>query len=314
MPGNTAEILALAGLLDDDRPRPMQAWLEDRLATLAPGIAGCARSWFTALRDGTARTAPRDPSTARLYLYRAHPALQQWSGRYEHLREVTAADVTAALAPHRGHERRQLLIALRSLMQHCKKHGLIFADPAAGLPPPAQPETIILPLPPERIAAAVEAASTPAARLALALAAVHALGPAAIRHLALADIDISGRRLTAAGTDRPLDDLTRDLALQWLAYRRERWPQTSSPYLIINNHTAMTTRPVTPQWLGIPFIGTGATLGRLCTDRQLHEALTAGPDPIRLAAMFGIGDETAIKYAAAARRLLASAAEEDPPG
>jgi hypothetical protein len=47
--------------------------------------------------------------------------------------------------------------------------------------------------------------------------------------------------------------------------------------------------------------------------RQLDEALTAGPDPLHLAAVFGIDDETAIKYAAAARHLLASAAEDQPP-
>src|SRR5260370_1327747 len=85
---------------------------------------------------------------------------------------------------------------------------------------------MILPLPAARISTATEAAATPAARLALALAAVHALRPDAIRHLALGDIDIGNRRITAAGQSRPLDDLTTRLITQWLAWRRPRAPPT----------------------------------------------------------------------------------------
>jgi len=50
------EILALAGLLDDDRVPALDAWAESGLADLAPGIAACTRSWLHALRDGTPRT------------------------------------------------------------------------------------------------------------------------------------------------------------------------------------------------------------------------------------------------------------------
>ena len=75
----------------------------------------------------------------------------------------------------------------------------------------------------------------------------------------------------------------------------------------------MTTRPVSENWLTSYFRGLGVTLEQLRVDRQLDEALTAGPDPLHLAAVFGIGDETAIRYASAARHLLASAAEDQPP-
>jgi hypothetical protein len=40
-------------------------------------------------------------------------------------------------------------------------------------------------------------------------------------------------------------------------------------------------------------------------DRQLEEALNHGPDALHLAVLFGIGDRTAMRYADAARRLLA---------
>jgi hypothetical protein len=60
--------------------------------------------------------------------------------------------------------------------------------------------------------------------------------------------------------------------------------------------------------------GLAAALERLRVDRQLDEALTQGPDPLHLAAVFGIDDKTAIRYATAARHLLAAPPEQhDPP-
>ncbi len=228
----TAEILSVAGLLDDDRVLPLDTWTEGKLATLAPGVAACARSWAGALQHGTPRSLPRSPGTVRIYLRSVHPLLEQWSGRYDHLREVTAGDAAAAIAALRGHQRRRALTALRSLTRHCKKNGLIFADPAARIRSTPRPETMILPLPAARISTATGAAVTPAARLALALAAVHALRPDAIRRLSLSDIDLGNRRITVAGQSRPLDDLTRKLTTEWLAWRCERWPHPSSPYLL----------------------------------------------------------------------------------
>jgi hypothetical protein len=44
--------------------------------------------------------------------------------------------------------------------------------------------------------------------------------------------------------------------------------------------------------------------------RPLDEALTRGPDPLHLAAVFGLDDKTAIRYANAARALPESPAEQ----
>jgi hypothetical protein len=60
--------------------------------------------------------------------------------------------------------------------------------------------------------------------------------------------------------------------------------------------------------------GQAATLERLRVDRQLQEALACGPDPLHLAAMFGLDPKTAIRYAENARQLLITAAEEHDPG
>ena len=71
----------------------------------------------------------------------------------------------------------------------------------------------------------------------------------------------------------------------------------------------MTARPVSENWLTETCRGLTATLKRLRADRQLEEALTCGADPLHLAAVFGIDDTTAIRYATIARQLL-----QTPPG
>ena len=142
---------------------------------------------------------------------------------------------------------------------------------------------------------------------------MHAARPKTIRELHLADIHLGNRRLTLTGRARPLDDLTRHLLLAWLGYRGRRWPGTANPHLIINQQTAMTTRPVSENWLTETCRGLTATLERLRADRQLEEALTCGADPLHLAAVFGLDDTTAIRYATIARQLLDTPASQDDP-
>jgi hypothetical protein len=139
---------------------------------------------------------------------------------------------------------------------------------------------------------------------------VHAARPEAIRNLRLDDIDIGNRRLIIATVNRPLDQFTHQLLLDWLEDRRCRWPNTANPYLIINKQTASTTRPVSDNALTAPFRRQAATLEALRVDRQLDEALTYGPDPLHLAVVFGLDATTAIRYSQAAQQLLLTAAEQ----
>jgi hypothetical protein len=53
--------------------------------------------------------------------------------------------------------------------------------------------------------------------------------PRTIRELQVDDIDLGNRRLTIADRNRPLDDLTRQMILEWLDYRRSRWAGTANP-------------------------------------------------------------------------------------
>ena len=306
----TAEILDLAGLLDDDRVPSFTSLARERLALLPAPMAADVRDWLRTRSEGGPRSRPRDEHTVRMNFNRVHPLLLDWAGHYVHLREVTAADVTAATALLPASLRRQTLTALRSLFGHCQKTGTIFRDPTRGIRDGQRPLILIQPLRPAEIDQAVSAAVTPAARLAIALAAVHAARPRAIRELHLGDADLGNRRLVIAGRARPLDDLTKSLLLAWLQHRGRRWPGTANPHLIINQQTAMTTRAVSENWLTESCRGLTATLERLRADRQLEEALTHDADPLHLAAVFGIDDTTAIKYATIARQLLQTAADQ----
>ncbi|MEV2221768.1 hypothetical protein AB0E01_18075 [Nocardia vinacea] len=310
-----AEVLAEMGMLVDDRVPAFDTWLEGKLADLVPGIATDVGDWARVLRFGGPRSQPRNINTVRRYVRAANPVLVEWSTRYDHLREVTTGDVHAVASTLRGHLRRQTLGALRSLTRHCKRSGTIFADPAARIRIGHRDEPIIIPLGANEIDDATQAAATPAARIALALAAVHAARPEAIRTLRLDDVDLGNRRLTIGSVTRPLDELTHQLLIDWLEHRRRRWPNAANPHLIINKQTASTTRSISDNALTAPFRRQAATLEALRVDRQLDEALTHGPDPLHLAVVFGLDDTTAIRYCAAARQILQTPAEQhDPPG
>ncbi|WP_195911382.1 hypothetical protein [Streptomyces kaniharaensis] len=150
---------------------------------------------------------------------------------------------------------------------------------------------MLQPLAPDKIDRSVAAATTPAARLVLALAAVHAARVAQIATLMLDDVDIGNRRLTIAGRVRPVDDRTLKLLLAWLEYRRERWPNTADLHLLINNQTATGTGRASNRWIRGPLRGQEATLERLRVDRQLEEAMVQGPDPLHLAEVFGLHEK-----------------------
>jgi len=309
----TAEILSLAGLLNDDRTTSFTTLTQARLQGLPPAMAQDVEHWLHTRLHGSPRSHPRDEHTVRMNLNRVHPLLREWASRYQHLRQVTRTDITTAMHPLTGHLHRQTFTAVRSLFAHAKKTGRIFADPTHAITSSQRPLHLLTPLNPEDIQQAITAASTPAARLVLALAAVHAARPRAIRELHLDDIDLPNRCLSITGRTRPLDDLTHTLLTTWLRHRAHRWPVTANPHLIINQQTTMSTKAVSENWLTGPYRTLTATLERLRMDRHLEEALTHPGDPKHLAAVFAMNDTTAIRYAALAQALLPTPAEHHHP-
>ncbi|MEY9945206.1 hypothetical protein [Kitasatospora sp. GAS1066B] len=141
---------------------------------------------------------------------------------------MTRDDVLTYLKALHGRPRHSQLVALRSLFSWAKRNGLIFRNPTSRIKVGPYEYAVLQPLVPEQVDQAVAAATTPATRLILAFAAVHAARVAQIGTLMLDDVDVGNRRLSIAGRVRPLDDLTLKLLLDWLAHRRTRWPNTAN--------------------------------------------------------------------------------------
>ena len=167
----------------------------------------------------------------------------------------------------------------------------------------------------DQIRAVQQAAATPAQRLAIALAAVHAARPGAIRELTLEDIDLPSRRISIAGHRQPLGELTRNALLAWLDYRRATWPDTANRHVLITRKSALGTGPVSASYLA-DYLGRhqlrGISLEHSAPHRILQGALATGGDPLHLALVFNIDHTNAMAYANAARNLLSSPAEQAP--
>jgi len=309
---HTTQILQAMGIFVDDRPSTFERWLQAKLDGLAPGIRGQTSRWAGVLRDGGPRSGARDEQTVRGYVGAVRPALLAWSVSRDHLREITRDDVLAHVEALHGHQREMTLVALRSLFAWAKANGGIFGDPTRRIRIGRRDWPVWQPLRPEQTAQTVQAATTPQARLFVALAAVHAARTSAVRALRLDDVDLGNRRLTIAGRTRPLDQLTRTVLVAWLDHRRRRWPNTANPHLLISARTAVGLGPVSRPWVNRILRGLPATLERLRIDRQLEEALTHRADPLHLAVVFDLDESTAIRYAASARQLLGWPHERDP--
>src|SRR5262249_37323429 len=97
------------------------------------------------------------------------------------------------------------------------------------------------------------------------------------------------------------DEFTAAAIRGYLVFRNQRWPATTSPYLLVTRKTAHTGQPVSEFWMTRLFAGLPVTAEQLHDDRIVEEALSGLADPLHLAAVFGFGPRTGLRYAAAAR-------------
>lgn len=266
--------------------------------------------WALQLRHGGPRTKVHQQGTVWGYVSAIQPVLGGWSARYDHLREVTRADIITARDTVTGKARESRLVALRSLFRYARRAGKVFTNPTSRVGVPRTPGGVLQPLTQAQIAQAVAVSTQPPARVILALAAVHAARPHTIQAMQLTDIDLPNRRITIANHVRPLDDLTATVMTGWLDHRRSRWPNTANPHLLITAQTAPNLDPASRNWITAPTRNLTANLERLRVDRQFEEALTHGPDPLHLTVMFGVCDKTAIRYAESAKQILTTLLEE----
>lgn len=308
---HTVEVLDAMGILVDDRTPTFETWLENKLDGLAPGIGAEVGRWARVLYKGGPRSHAHQ-ERAHKYLNSARPALIEWSGRRAHLREVTRDDVLAHADMLVGNERKREMVALRSLFAWAKKNDVVFANPTSRIRVGRAEDPVWQPLLPEQIARSVAVATTAEARLVVALASVHAARSGAIRRLLVDDVDLANRRLTIAGRTRPLDDLTARLLNEWLDYRRGRWPNTLNRHLLLTRESAVNFGSICYSHIVKILHGLPGTIERLRIDRQLEEALAHSADPLHLAAVFGISESTAIRYANSARQLMECPSESQP--
>ncbi len=304
---HTAEVLAALDLLHDDRAPAARDWIERRTAELPDGFVSDVRGWLLWLLDGDARTHPRALGTLHSYFGAVRPIVERWAEHRSQLREVTREDVTEVVAGLRGSQYTTAVTSLRSLFRYGKKYKRVFTNPVRGIRVGRRPPGPVMPMSEDEIAHVQTTARTPAARLAVALAAVHAVRGEAIRTLQLDDLDFRLNRIVLDGTVQPMGALTHAALRTWLAERHTRWPRTLNRHVLVSRQTANGTGPVSAHFLRRQLTMHGVSLDRVRADRVLGEALATGADPLHLAAIFDISETTAVRYATLARRLLAPA-------
>jgi hypothetical protein len=288
------EVLSTAGMLDDDRPPPLETWFERRTAGLAEPVRSEDRQWFHALRDGSTvapRTRPRIIETVRLRVGDVADVLFAWTAAGHHsLREISRDDVVEALSTDPD-EQRRTLHSLRSLFRFLKARRIVFVNPTARMRSAAPQTTYPMPVYPQLIREAVD--SDDPARAALAsLIAFHGLRSGELRDLLLADL--SDCRLFLPGRTVLLADPAREPIAAWLDKRSRRFPATTNPHLFVSQYTAVRLGPVSSSWIShthrIP-------AQAIREDRILHEALVTRGDVRRLGDLFGRTVGGAERYA-----------------
>jgi hypothetical protein len=124
-------------------------------------------------------------------------------------------------------------------------------------------------------------------------------------------VELAGRRLDPGGLDRPLDEFTATAIRGYLDFRDQRWPTTTSPFLLVTRKTAHTGEPANRFWMTSLFGGLLVTAEQLRDDHIVEEALSGRVDPLHLAAVFGFGPRTGLRYAQAARDTAEVSSRQD---
>jgi hypothetical protein len=295
--GKSVDILAEAGMVEEDRIPAIEAWFARQVTGLPEPMASELRRWFAIMLHGSRtppRRRPRAQITIRLHITWALPALRTWAGgRIGSLREVSAADVRAVLPPG-GNPRSTLGAGLRSIFTVLKQQKVIFTNPIArintGYHEPRQPLPVDLALVRDALNS-----PDPARAAIIALVAFHGLRAGQLRALLLTDL--RDGRLHLRDRAVPLAGPARARVAAWLAYRARHWPDTANPHLFITMRSALGLNPVGDRWL---FLKTGVPGGvqAIREDRILHEAHASGGDIRRICDLFGLSVTAAERYVA----------------
>lgn len=291
---STIDVLAEAGLLIEDRPSRLEAYVAAKTSSLPPLMREHLDLWLQVMLDGSRqapRQVPRDPQTVRVQMAGLATVVNNWAeAGYQSFAEVNTTDIQVALLPLNPGPRHAAELALRSLFRHLKGRRLIFTDPMRSIKPTPVAGNIPLALDPAVIREELNHPD-PAVALAVALIAFHALTKSQFRNLKLTDI-VDGR-LTLGDRDIPLAAPVRTRLAAWLDHRQRRWPNCANPHLLVSRRTAPRLVPV-----GHNFPWKGITLRpqALREDRILHEIHATGGDVRRICDLFGLSVEGATRY------------------
>ncbi|WP_457470094.1 hypothetical protein [Streptomyces sp. TE4109] len=303
------QFLRMRGLLVEDPALHQDAdqmWIEAALAALPEPVASEVRTWVKVMRElGPREGEPRGYDGIRRYLTNLQPSLTAWTttAGMISLREISKDQVEEAVDGVSGYARRGLATALRSLFRALKRERVIFRNPARELPV-GDIKGIPKSIPSDLLMGLLDQTTTPVGRLVVALAAIHALPGKEIRTLHTTGLDLSrGTLEVRRGLLRHtlyLEELTHQLAADWTTYRHQRWPTSSNPHLLVSQKTVVD--PDHPA-VSIGFLSgalpRGLTLSGLRQDRILNES-AENADPLRLMRLFGITEQTAMRYVGAA--------------
>jgi hypothetical protein len=291
---STLEVLAAAGLLNDDRISPPERYFIKQTAGLPEPMLTQLRTWFDIMIHGSdkaPRRRPRDPLTARWQIQAVVPILRVWASTgHDSLAGIDGDDVASALPPA-GAPRHLADQGLRSLFGVLKSRKMVFVNPTRRVPVTASNDTIPLPLDTAAIRQALNSPQ-PATALAVALVAFHALAARQLRALKLTDI-VDGR-LTLDGRVIPLAAPVLPRLAAWLDHRARTWPATVNPHLFVNRRTAPRLTHVSRPfpWREVSFTPQG-----LREDRILDEVRATGGDIRRICELFDLSVEGALRYA-----------------
>ncbi|EPH46913.1 hypothetical protein ABT390_33775 [Streptomyces aurantiacus] len=303
------QFLRACGLLVEDPELHRDAdlaWIESALAALPEQVANEVGIWVKARREeGRREGEPRGYDGIRRYLMLLLPALTAWTTTADvtSLRQITPDHIDEAVEGMTGYARRGLATALRSLFRALKRERIIFRNPAHGLPV-GDLKGLPKPIPSDLLMGLLDQARTPLGRLVVALAAIHALPGYEIRTLHTAGLDLSrGTLEVRRGLLRHtlyLEELTHQLAADWTNYRHQRWSASTNPHLLVSQKTAVDPdHPAVSLGTLSGALPRGLTLSGLRQDRILNEAAETA-DPLRLMRLFGITEQTAMRYVTAA--------------
>ena len=293
---STLDVLAEAGFLIDDRVPQIVRYFESRTAGLPETMTSQLAVWFDVMRHGSTippRRKPRDDHTTRTLILGITPILHAWANTgIDSLAQVSSRMIADNL-PAEPSQRHWADRGLRSVFAVMKARKLVFTDPIRNLPTVNTRTTIPMPLDPVAIRAALNHPD-PATALGVAIVAFHGLTNGQTRAIQLTDI-VDGRLTLHDGRSIPLAEPVRVRLAAWLDYRAQRWPATINPHLFLTQQTA--PRLSAPGH-SFPWKKAGLNPQSLRTDRILQEIYATGGDVRRICDLFGIGIESATRYAA----------------